>query len=488
MGASILVASGLAFGASHPAWGADVDFLLKLADREHVEPVSSELMGFNIVYCHERDAVWDNGRGIVPGLLAELNTQVLRYPGGTVNTFFHWKEPTGQGWVDSWSAEYSPAKNLPPSATMSLDEYLDLVGRRRLVALVGINLSSGLRFPARHDEAMAEAADLVRHCLARGVSGAYYYLDNEHYRSDANFNSSPEAYADEFVRYAKEIRFMDPKARLIANLHSGSNENGWDSVRRVIRRAGAWIDLVDLHFYWRHNDTSFAAWTMEPHMTHQRGRPYREQRAFYRDMFAREGFPDIDVVSLEWNISASGKNPQPTQSEAALMVSEQFIQFIQSGMKLACYWPLSMPGSYKWQYRCLLNSGRGYSPNKVFGMFRQFADIGGQFPMASEVVGKSNGEWLTHLALRSDDHRTVTLFLVNKNQQNESSSIAVNDTAIHSGCEVRAVGFEAGDNSGEILHVHPIPISVTEGRVSLSMPKNSFAKVVISKLLSDGRQ
>jgi hypothetical protein len=488
MGASILVASGLAFGASHPAWGADVDFLLKLADREHVEPVSSELMGFNIVYCHERDAVWDNGRGIVPGLLAELNTQVLRYPGGTVNTFFHWKEPTGQGWVDSWSAEYSPAKNLPPSATMSLDEYLDLVGRRRLVALVGINLSSGLRFPARHDEAMAEAADLVRHCLARGVSGAYYYLDNEHYRSDANFNSSPEVYGDEFVRYAKEIRFIDPKARLIANLHSGSNDKGWDSVRRVIRRAGAWIDLVDLHFYWRHNDTSFAAWTLEPHMTHQRGRPYREQRAFYRDMFAREGFPEIDVVSLEWNISASGKNPPPTQSEAALMVSEQFIQFIQSGMKMACFWPLSMPGNYKWQYRCLFNSMRAYAPNKVFGMFHQFAEIGGQIPMTSEVVAQSDGEWLTHLVLHSPDRRTVKLFLVNKNQRLATSSVAVNLPGNPAGYDVRAVGFDASDDSGDVLHIHPIPVSRTGARASWPMPRNSFARVVISPMSMESQE
>ncbi len=486
--AALVLVCASAFIARVKATGDEVDFLLKFAESEHAEAVSPELMGFNIVYCNERDAAWDGGRGKVPQLLAELNTRILRYPGGTVDTFYHWKEPTGQGWVDSWSEEYNPAKNLPASATMSLDEYLDLVKRRGLAPLIGINLSSGLRFPARHSAAVAEAEGLVRHCLARGVSGGYYYLDNEHYRPDANFNSSPEVYGEEFITYARMIRSLDPNARLIANLHSGANENGRDWVRRVIRRAGAWIDLVDLHFYWRHNNTSFLAWTQDAHMTHQRGGSYREQRVYYREMFAREGFPDIDVVSLEWNISASGKNPQPTQSEAALMVSEQFIQFIQSGMRIACFWPLSMPGNYKWQYRCVFNSGREYAPNKVFGMFRLFAEIGGQIPMASRVVAGSDGEWLTHLVLHSPDRRTVTLFLVNKNQRLGTSSIAVELPANRPGCEVRAVGFEASDDSGEVLHVHPIPVSRMGDRASWSMPKNSFAKVVISPMSMEGRQ
>lgn len=458
------------------------DYRIHLDERASGEAVSPLLMGFNIVYCYERDEGWQAGRGKVPDLLAELNTRILRYPGGTVDTFFHWKNPTGQGWVDSWSPEYDPKRNSPPSATMSLDEYLDLVRSRGISPLIGVNLSSGLRFPDRHAEALAEAEELVRHCRDRGVSGALYYLDNEHYRPDANFHSTPEVYADEFNLYAKAIRATDPKARLIANLHSGANATGYDSVRRVVRRAGANIDFVDLHFYWRHNDTSFDAWTKEPHMLHQRGRPYRDQRDLYRQIFAEEGFPNIDVISLEWNISANGQNPQPTQSEAALMVSEQFIQFIQSGMKVACFWPLSMPGNFRWQYRCLLNSGRDYIPNKVHGMFREFADIGGQSRLGSSVAGPADHEWLTHLALSSADGRILTLFLVNKNQTLSAAEVTVDlPVALGPDARVSAEGFEAGDNSGELLHVHPIEVSVRDGRAYWKMPGNSFAKVVLSR-------
>lgn len=461
---------------------AEPDYRVTIDGNTPGEAVSRELMGFNIIYCFERDEGWKSGQGKVPDLLAELNTAILRYPGGTVNTFYHWKNPTGQGWVDSWSDAYDPGKNLPGSATMSLDEYLDLVRLRGLTPLIGVNLSSGLRFPKRQAEAYDEALEMVRHCVARGVKGAYYYLDNEHYRPDANHPSTPEVYGDAFNRYAQGIRVIDPAAKCIANLHSGANANGYDWVRRAVRRAGASIDFVDVHFYWRHNITSFAAWTEEPHMTHQRGRPYREQRALYRKIFAEEGFPDIDLISLEWNISASGKNPQPTQSEAALMVSEQFIQFIQSGMKIACYWPLSMPGkNFRWQYRCLLNSGQDYAPNKVHGMFRQFAEIGGQRPLASQVVGKADPEWLTHLALRAADGRSLTVYLINKNPTQSLTQVALDLPDLGEGAKVTAVGFEAADNSGESLSVRPVAVSRRGPQAWLVMPRNSFAKVVVTK-------
>ncbi|HMR20425.1 MAG TPA: hypothetical protein PKA53_14065, partial [Sphingobacterium sp.] len=71
------------------------------------------LMGFNTIYCHEKDELWKGGTGPLPTALKSLDTRILRYPGGTVTTFYHWEAPTGQGWADSWSDNFNATKNLP---------------------------------------------------------------------------------------------------------------------------------------------------------------------------------------------------------------------------------------------------------------------------------------------------------------------------------------------------------------------------------------
>ncbi|HXH98750.1 MAG TPA: hypothetical protein VNI52_00665 [Sphingobacteriaceae bacterium] len=45
--------------------------------------VSPNIMGFNIVYSYESDAIWQSGNGKVPFMLKNIGARQLRYPGGT---------------------------------------------------------------------------------------------------------------------------------------------------------------------------------------------------------------------------------------------------------------------------------------------------------------------------------------------------------------------------------------------------------------------
>src|SRR5690554_6301414 len=84
------------------------------------------LMGFNIVYPFEKDSEWKAGDGKIPTLLKGIDTRVLRYPGGTVTTFYHWEQPTGQGWNDTLDPNFDKSKNTSPSEMMDIDEYLSM--------------------------------------------------------------------------------------------------------------------------------------------------------------------------------------------------------------------------------------------------------------------------------------------------------------------------------------------------------------------------
>ena len=102
--------------------------------------VSDRLLGFNIVYAKNPDSLWTSG--VLTKAITDVNPGFLRYPGGTVNTYFHWEHPTGNGWEDLWDPAYDVSRDRPASEYMDIDEYIDLVKKTVAEPLVGININS----------------------------------------------------------------------------------------------------------------------------------------------------------------------------------------------------------------------------------------------------------------------------------------------------------------------------------------------------------
>src|SRR3546814_829186 len=218
-------------------------------------------------------------------------------------------------------------------------------------------------------------------------------------------------------RYAEAMRKVDPDIRIIANTHP----RNLDYTSTLIRQAGKHIDYIDNQYYWKWGNATYANWQAEPVM-HQGGRniTYREQRAFYRKLAASLGYPGIDLVSLEWNIGVTGKgNRQPTGAQAALMVGEQFIQFIQSGMPMATFWTTTWPKKSDWDNRLLLDAFNENAPNKVYDMFALFRDVLGQ----EMVNSRSSREGLVVLSISNPAKDTLWVYLLNKKDGNEPAEV-----------------------------------------------------------------
>lgn len=113
-------------------------------DRISERTVSDRLLGFNIVYAKNPDSLWRSG--VLEKAIRDVRPGFLRYPGGTVNTYFHWEHPTGNGWEDLWDPQYDTARNRPPEEFMDIDEYMALVRRTGAEPLLGINVNSGFRW------------------------------------------------------------------------------------------------------------------------------------------------------------------------------------------------------------------------------------------------------------------------------------------------------------------------------------------------------
>lgn len=449
------------------------DYTVSIKTAEEEGTVSPNLMGFNIVYCYEGDTPWQNGRGKVPVMLKSIGTKQLRYPGGTVATFYHWESPTGQGWADSWNPQFDAARNSSPTSFMNIDEYLATTKEQNIEPLVGINMGSGMKYN-RVEEGIKEAVKLMKHCLAKGVKVKYYYLDNEPYQRDANFTFTAEQYADMVNRYVPRMKEADPSIKIIINTHPNTDIY----TKTLLQKAGKNIDLVDVHMYWKFRNATFENWKKDALMAHRGLKGYNEQRQLFKKIFSDAGYPDIELVILEWNIGPPGEgNIPPTEAQAALMVSEQFAQFVQSGLVMACFWPISWPGKTDWTSRALLKSREGYKPNKMYDMFAQYTDILGQ----QKVASSASAGRLINVAVKSNDGGQLWLYLINKNEEKATAevNITLKDFAASA---YTANGFTSEDNEPGKLHLKAIKVlKKNKSDFAITVPQHSFVKITFKK-------
>jgi hypothetical protein len=432
--------------------------------------VSPNIMGFNMVYCFEGDAAWKSGSGKIAGMMKDIGVGQFRYPGGTVVTRYHWEKPTGQGWSDILDPQFDPTKNSSPSSYMDIDEYLELTKKLKIEPLVGINMGSGIKYN-RVQEGVDEAVRLMKHCLSKGVKVKYYYLDNEPYQHDANYTYKPEEYADMVNTYVPAMKKVDPDIKIIVNTQPRTDIY----IKPLLEKAGKNIDMVDVHMYWKFKNATFNNWIAEPLMTHQGKGTYAQQKQIWEKLFADEGYPNIKLVVLEWNIGPPGQNAPPTETQAALMIGEQFTQYIKSGLFMSCFWPLSLPANDGKNTRPLFRSQGGYQPNKAYFMFAMYTDILGQKQVSNEVSGTR----LIPLSVKSNDGKTMWVYLVNKNQDSESSAVNLSLTDF----KIKNVAITGFDSDGKIINKQDINTSQPDvSHFKLNVPRNSLIKLTFNAL------
>ena len=91
------------------------------------ENIPAKLFGVNIVYAWEKDEFWNGTTGDKPTSqnLFYTGNSLIRYPGGEVTSYYHWNNPVGKGWSDSWSPNFN-GEYESPDLWMSLDEYFQV--------------------------------------------------------------------------------------------------------------------------------------------------------------------------------------------------------------------------------------------------------------------------------------------------------------------------------------------------------------------------
>jgi alpha-L-arabinofuranosidase len=372
-------------------------------------PVSSHILGFNIVYAYESDNIWKDGN--MAGYLKDVNASLLRYPGGTVSSFYHWDKPTGEGWKDSWdTVSHVIPKNK--ADFMDIDEYISLALKTNATPLLGINMSSGRRWN-RQADGINEALALMKYCKDKKFNVKYWFLDNEPYQPDSNGGGkSIEEYAALINAYSSAMKKYDPEIKIIVNWNSAF-KNRVEDYKKLLAIAGKNIDIIDVHWYWSWSNPTFSKWISKTPMEVWSGGSYISEIKFFRQMVKDCGFPGIKLASLEWNVGPIKSN-QLTPEQCALMQSEMLMQFMEGGLDMATFWPLHGSGTAV-AARSFVNR-KGFTPHPVFDIFKFLGKFQGCNLFDYEVIRAQSNVMI--LVATEPVEGTIRVCFLNKNTEN----------------------------------------------------------------------
>jgi alpha-L-arabinofuranosidase len=519
--------------------------------------ISPELMGFNLFYTDEKDAMW----GAEKTALSALQIGFVRYPGGEVTSYFHWESPNGHPFKDSW---IDPTPAVSKENWMDLGEYAAVLKNQPgTKPLIGVNMQSQHRFlpaacrapqkpldptggaprtdaqwwPTRYSAACkqdpgyaewqrrlaqskVEADRQVRKAMELKMTGATYFLDNEAYDQSTTNPMSSIEYAMYVKEYATLIRGIDAGAKFVVNW-----QNRPESIGYLLNIACRHIHYVDFHLYWHqghkgpvepgqvvYSGPSFDDWRKEGKMMVQEngyvGDPPRQAYSTYtrrvldfRDLIEQRGCLNLDgerqkLAVFEWNIGGQTEDPtgqyrRPSRTQAALMASEMFLQFINGGLDAAAFFkghfetPEAAPGKTVFDegYRGLLSSETlQITPvYKALSLFRSI--LGAQ--VLKPVSAWGSGIYEVAAYWPGDDK--VTVILLEKLGSTREVTLQMDDFISASGqysVDTRRFQGARGDSYldyAELIDDVPYVLDRAAGKLRITLPAYTLTKVIVHR-------
>ena len=176
--------------------------------------------------------------------------------------------------------------------------------------------------------------------------------------------------------------------------------------------------------------------------------------------------PDIELVSLEWNIAPT-KAGKLSDYQQALMQTEMFQQFLQSKLKMACIWPLI------WQveegtFPSIFNQN-DYSPTPLYQILKLYSEVLGK----EQVFGISSDLRIVPQCIVENDKSWVCA--INKSKYEIPVKVEVNEGKRVTNAKVYIVSAE--DIDGNECKVSEVNAVINENTASFSVPPFSFFRV-----------
>ncbi len=279
-------------------------------------------------------AVWDRPTLLnkkLPLLLKALNVDILRYPGGSTSDKYDWKS---NSMVTGW--HLYPQEN-------NFDNFMKLVHEIDAQALITVNYGTG---------SPKKAAAWVKYAnVEHNYNVKYWEIGNEVYgdgfygpdwESDFHKLKGPQAYAENFIKYAKAMKAIDPDIKIGAVLtcpYTKMWHPSWNET--VLRMAGKYMDFVVIHWYAvkgkKVTDSAIL------NSTDKIPRILAQLKADIRK-FAGSSENGIQIFITETNSTLHNGLPTTTLVNALFLVND-YMSWLQGGAMNVDWWDLYNRGA-----------------------------------------------------------------------------------------------------------------------------------------------
>jgi len=450
--------------------------------------ISPMLTGVNFSWYYDNDQIWADGS--MAGCLRELKTGIVRYPGGSETSKFHWEKPYGHWDIDFWDPNLDPNNYLPSDEFMNVDDYIRQCRVIGAEPLVGVNIQSAVKYN-RMQDSINEAVRWVQYCKNKNYNVKYWYIDNEpYYHSNYDRPISVQVYAAFIRQLVPAMRAVDPAIKIIIGWENQLNVlSYWLDWEYLIENVGAYFDIADVHWYWAWGYATWDLWLNDnPMKVREWCRDCRDGRyigpsfadeiqGFYNKIKDVNGKSyDIKIAALEWNIGPI-KDGRFSEFQHALMQAEMLGQFIEGGLHMACIWTLTWGrGDIQGDFRTVFDQ-KDHRPAASYEVFRMYSNVLGQ----KLVTSRASQVHVRTVSALSQNGDKLWVLLLHKSGEGQTVSAKVSTNGF-TAVKAEAISFTAPQLSSNVGKLKKLAISNTQvGQWECALPPHSLTMLTFHK-------
>lgn len=459
-----------------------------LLDVQLEPPVTVWFDRFSLIPADDRYG-WDPD---VVEWMRQARLPLLRFPGGNFASGYHWRD--GVGPVDSRPILPNPAWPEIEWNDVGTDEWLQLCHLVGCDALICVNAGNGTP---------QEAADWVEYCngsietpmgalrAANGHPQPYrvkrWEIGNELYGAWQIGHTSAREYAERYLAFREAMRKIDPSIHLIANGHDAD----WN--RDLVAVAGDAVESISVH-------------TLEGHHIPAESDPeavFREYMGFAADY-------DTHLAALAAPVKETGRTPRLAVTELSIFTLKNGLPNVDN-LSEALYYSGIVNTAIRSgglveliTHSALINHSAGLVkqrgviyPHPLWLALELYSTHPGVQPLEIHVNGPTfscSGEWLKRVdhastvdavALASQDHQTVVVFLTNRDPHIPIDAILTFEAGP---TDVQGIASVLTGDSFMAVNTWDAPyrvavqrqtVQTTGGRLEYRLPPHSLVRIVL---------
>jgi alpha-L-arabinofuranosidase len=285
-------------------------------------------------------AIWDSyfDTSTTSNALAELGTQILRFPGGSLSDEYHWGSNTSLSNIWTWSTSFA--------------KFLHIATNAGVQGMITVNYGTGTPAEAA---AWVRSANITNHCHFK-----YWEVGNENYgtwETDSNvYPHDPYTYATRAAQYITQMKGADPTIKIgvpavtgedsdangysahpATNPRTGISHNGWTPVvLATMKSLGVTPDFLVHHVYPEYQSDSDQALLQDSGNWVGDAANLRQQISDY----VGSSGTNIELLCTENNADAGSPGRQSTSIVNGLYLADSLAQLMKTEFNGFIWWDL----------------------------------------------------------------------------------------------------------------------------------------------------